>query len=434
MERLSIPLGYTSTTRPSRRVVWLLVALCGLLMVLGLANLWFGRLDIASTAPEGTQIVFRLQPGRKNWDAVLKTIGDIPVVSSRGLTLRDVAAYSSGDIALFVDEEGNISTAVRADPSRLPHSLFDAYGVSIQSMGRDLSLLADREQPLTHLSLSRPWTMAPWSLFSQTVGSAHLFTNNHWVNGSLVIGPNGWEWLLPRLPLTRLPWKELPSETIFAFATPAMGDHLDLSGVTTRMDALLAPFNVPSLGKLASDLLSGGGLIVLTERENGWGYLLSGPDTHLDADARYRLLTTSIALKNPQTRVWTLADGTTTQELRADPSAVTLEDRVVFGSHVLTGHPSPTESLFLADQHGQYAIGNDLEIISAWLSRTFVTTKKTDRCHDGSYGYIHLRSLFAHSASSLPMQRDQIMRLLSERFEHIAIKNTPFFTSMKLCF
>lgn len=434
MQRLSIPLGHSQTTRPSRRVVWLLATLAGLLAVLGLANLWLGRLDIASTAPEGTQMVVRLQPGRGNWPLVLQTIGDIPAVSGRGLTLREVAAHSSGDIALFVNKDGRISTAIRAKASQLPHTLFDAYGISIQPMGRNLSLLADREQPLSRLSLGRPWGMAPWGVFSRTIGSVHVYTGNQWVNGSLLAGPDGWEWLLPRLPLSRLPWKGFPPNTVVALATPATADGLDLSGVTARMDALLAPFDVPSLGQLANNLVSGGGLIVLTERENGWGYLLSGPNAHLDVEAQRRLLTTSIALKNPQKRTWTLSDGSTTQELRADPSAVTLEDRVVFGTHVLTGQITPNDSIFLADQQGYYAIGNDFDIISAWISKSFTGAPKPDRCHDGSHGYINLRSLFTHSASSLTMQKDQIMRLVAERFEHISFKNTPFFTSIKLCF
>lgn len=434
MQRLSIPLGRSSTTRPSRRVVWLLATLGGLLLVLCVANWWFGRLDIASTAPEGTQLVFRLQPGSKHWPRVLQTLGDIPVVSGRGLTLHDVAAHTSGDIAIFVGEDGRISTAIRADAGQLPHALFDAYGISIQSTSRHLSLLVDREQPLTRLSIRRPWGMAPWTIFSHPVGSAHLRIDNRWVNGSLLVDKNGWELLLPRLPLSKLPWKSLPPQTVLALATPALASNLDLSGITGRMDALLAPFDVPSLSQLANNLVKGGGLLVLTERPNGWGFLLSGPNTYLNIEDQRRLLTTSIALKNPQKRTWTLVDGSTTQELRADPSAVTLEDRVVFGTHVLTGHPGPEESLFLADKNGKYAIGNDFDTISAWLSTSFASASKPDRCHDGSHGYIHLRSLFAHSSASLPMQKDQIVRLLSERFEHIALKNTPFFTSVKLCF
>lgn len=432
MERLNIPLSYHSTTtRPSRRVVWLAGAF--LLLAWIVSSRWFTRPDVGRAAPDGTQAIIRLQPGSEHWADVLDVVGDWPAVAGRGLTLRDLAPYTQGDLTLYFSADGDWNTAIRTSADKLPHALLDNQGIVVEDAGGGLFLLNDRFQPLVNVALGHP---APWlsSLFGRTLGDVYLRQGNAWVAGRLEGGKSGWNLRLPSVKLARLPWKTLPADTLAAIATPFPVQDLDMTGITGRMDALLGRLDVPPVQTLIDGVTNGHGFALLSRDAHGLGLLLSGPSNTVSPEDGKRLLAAAGALQTPSLKSWTLPDQTVTQELEVDPSAVSIEERTLFGTQVIQAKTRPDEAWLFATKTPAYAFSNRETLMTDWLSGKSEGTALKSTCSVNGAAFLNLRGLFAVSASSLDHQEANIVRLASERFEHITISSGLFSTLVQLCF
>ena len=344
MQRLNIPLDRSiHATRPHRRVVWILALCAPALSAFFIAGWWFERPDVGTLAPEGTQLIFRLQPGASQWETVLGAIGHLTAVSDRALTLRELAPYSAGELSVYVDTEGRRSTAIRCTPDRIPHALLDAYGIAVQSADNGLVLLTDRVRPTEKNDLPRP---KPWIGFGR-IGTVFLREQNGWKSGILTAQEHGWSIRLPKQTLPASPFPHLPKETVAFLATPASTKDIELSGVTERMESILAPFDLPALNVFSQELLQHKGGIVLTKQGDGFSFLLGGRGGDVSEDGWKKLLLAAAAFRHPKTQAWTLPDDTKAQEIRVDPSTVTMEERTGLGSRVLQVRLMAEEKLLI---------------------------------------------------------------------------------------
>lgn len=433
MQRLNIPLDRSiHATRPYRRVVWLLALITPPLAAFFMAGWWFERTDIGTMVPEGTELVVRLQPGKNGWGPVLQAIGHLTAISDRALTLRTLASYSAGEIIIYVDKTGRRSAAIRTKESQIPHTLLDTYGIAVQASGSGLIVLTDRLRPTEKISLPRP---SPW-IGRGRIGVIYLKTDGDWEAGTITASKEGWSIRLPRQSLPKNQLSRLPTGTVAFLATPVSTTEIEISGVTERMESILAPFELPSLDLFGKELLKNEGGIAIVKHENTFAFLLGGKGANLGEAEWGNILRAAAAFQHPKTQPWTLSDGTKAEEIRVDPSTVTLEERTVLGSKVLQARPTPTETLLLALQtDGRYALSNNESLLMDWLGQKSAEHQTERTCERGHpSAYMDLETLYAFSSSDLTFHQPNLIRDLSQTFHTVALKNNWFSSVFLLCF
>ncbi|GEM_PF-6357482 len=432
MQNLHIPLGRPHTTRPLRRVVWLAALLPIFLVYLG-SLWWFTRPDIGNVAPEGTVLIVRLMPSQKYWNDVASVIGELPIVSGHGLSVRSLIPYTHGDLTLFIGEDGRRSAALRTKAGQIPRALLDSQGISVQQAAPDLFLLGDHARPFMPISLSRPsfWL---FSFGAHSLGYVHIRLGDTWLSGRLQANASGWQILIPHLPLPSLPWRTLPENTIAAMATPVLTKDFNISGITGRMDALLSHFDIPLISGLTDKLLQNHGLMLITQDNDGLGMLMSGMANQLSTEDQKHILTVASALKNPVGKRWILPDNTSATELNADPSGITIDEKTLFGTTVLQAKARSNETLLIASHDNQYALTNREPLILAWIGGKIDKPMTAGSCRIDNSSYLNLQKLFAVSSPSLQYTQENSMRMLAEQFSEISIRNSFIFSIIQMCF
>lgn len=100
-----------------------------------LASWWFGRASILALAPSDTSLAIGLRLNDQTAPFLLEWLSGIPLISDRSLELGDLAPFVRGDIAVFVNKDGRLSVAVRANRDGLPSELLNQFAISSQEQG-----------------------------------------------------------------------------------------------------------------------------------------------------------------------------------------------------------------------------------------------------------------------------------------------------------
>lgn len=138
MQRLNIPLKrQTKTTRPTRRVVWLLIGglLIGACLVAQLGTMWFGRGVLLKLAPSDTILAIELRLNEHSAPFLFDWFAGVPLISDRSLDLVDLAPYIHGEFAVFLTKAGERTIAFRGKKDSLSEELLSTYSISIQEKG-----------------------------------------------------------------------------------------------------------------------------------------------------------------------------------------------------------------------------------------------------------------------------------------------------------
>ncbi len=466
MSRLNIPLGRTSATRPARRVAWFLGLIACLAAAYAGTTAWFERTDVGSAVPEGTVAILRLHPGANGWERVLDAVGHLTAVSDRGLTLRELAPYANGDLAVFFDADGRRSAAIRSETLAVPEGLLfwqtpteetpadednyeppsledllDTHGITATSASSGLVVLTDRSRPLTAVRLPQPWVRRAWGLFFPRVGTAYVQwegkPDGSWKTGVVTADADGWAIRLPRLPLPASPWKRFPAGTVLHMSTPVwpnngLEEQEASLGASAHIDTLLRQIHAPAVANTFSTLLLAREPDE-TESE-GFGYVLSTENDGLSPEDRLRLLTASAAFYAPTLRPWTLPDQTQADEIVADPASVTVEERLLAGGRVRHVRSPNGHVAVLAEKDQSFALTNRERLAFAWLGieeEPDGEPTKASVCFQGA-AYASMRDLFA--ASSATFHQPNVLRDLSLTFSEGSLKNSPFSTTIRLCY
>ncbi len=434
MPHLSIPLSrHSTTTRRHRWVVWPSLLILILVIVWIFWSWWFTQSDVGQAAPDGTVAILHLQPGHGHWTDLLNVAGDWPAVSDKGITLRDLAGITHGDISLYFFQNGSWESAIRTSSKKIPHSLIDSEGITVQDAGNGLLLLGDRSYPIMRISLPNP---APWldDPFETSLGTFYEKQGTSWVSGYIQEQKNGWILRLPKFSLTKNPWKSIPSGTLAILVAPIPASGIDLSGVTLRMDALLQHMDVPSIQTLADAWVHQQGFLVLQNDNQGLGVLLAGPSSSISKMDGKRLLTAADALEMPSTRLWTLPDQTKAQELIVDPSSVSIEERTILGTKVLEGQSKPGKSWFFAENGPFYTLSNRESLVTDWLRGNSQGPFLQSSCQTQGAIFIDMKNLFKVSSETMQHEQPNTARILTENFEHFSAYNGALSTNIQLCF
>ena len=146
MSHLRIPLSRNpETTRRRKRVVWLIYAHAGLfILLLGALSYTYNRDTLYRATPESTNITMHFTPNQTTWPLLLQEFSDIPLVSNRALTLRDVSPYIEGEFTWFFLSNGERAFAMKCDDKHLPTSLFEQQSLVVQNPTSSIYLVSEK--------------------------------------------------------------------------------------------------------------------------------------------------------------------------------------------------------------------------------------------------------------------------------------------------
>ncbi len=372
-------------------------------------------------------MAIQLLINKKTWPILEKSLGTIPLISSRDLTLEDVASFSYGEMGWFFNEDGTRSIAIRTIPSKLPYKLLDAKHVVVQEVKAGVILLSEKLQPISGIKQKRAMRDLLPS-FSAILGAyfemgAKKTTKITFSSKQITIE-------LPKKIFNSVEGgvQSVPSNAYFVLSTPVLSNAEMLKKTVGVFSSLVDPLLKESLQGIFEEILEKNGVFVLTNLEQP-SFLIES-QSELDSERRTQFIRTAVALRNPTVTKMYLKDGSVANELISDPSIVPIEERTIEGREfhrVSTG----TSSLFLS-KNDNFILSDNEETIRLWL-RPDKKEKMLMPC-DANIGFFSLKKFFASDLYQMNHYSNDILYLLSDRFSTIGIEYTQRGLKLNLCF
>lgn len=419
VQRLNIPLHrYQHTTRLSRRVVSVSVisSIIGLFLALLLGIWWFQRDTTSKTAPVGTTTAVHFAINRANQDDIERLLSSFPLVSNRSITLRDIKPYLYGEFSLFLTSEGIHSVTIRSKKSSIPFDILDSLGILVEEVGKNLFLLSDR--PVARSNWNPPHNLLRSFHFPFKTRIADLYEleSNRY---SAVYSSNKQVTIrADKLPFSELPLKYIPKSTIAAIATPIF---------SINMNELLP--NTFDLSQL-KEILNTQGYLILAQDEKNTRFLFSGETINFDKDQQHKLIKASASFKQPLQQNFDLPDMTTATEIIVDTSLSTIEETTISGSLVSRIATSAGEYIYAVEKDKNFAVTNSEELLNFWLKEPILddSTLKLS----GNIAFLNTDLFINDQSSEQKTSSNELLLLLSDRFETISINNGLLFSTITL--
>lgn len=291
--------------------VWtfLLLALALLFVTWRIAEFWFLRDSILQAAPQDTVLAIQFELTEKTWPQIQNLLNHVPLISNRSLVLNDLAAFTQGEIALFITKTGERAVAIRANESQLPKDLLNALSIAPQQVTPDIFLLSSMLLPVGGIH-SSSYPPLFFSVSKRWLGRVEIPDMD--LSGSLY---------------------ETDTALEVVFPHQQNKDFVSTAALPQIMLALTAQDIDGSL--VANRHLRE--IYLLVERSN-WSvfiennelgtpeFLLSASKEDMKDTDLLSLLQAMGAFLTPKLNDSTLPDGTTMKEIIVDPTVITVEE------------------------------------------------------------------------------------------------------------
>ncbi|MBU0646482.1 hypothetical protein KJ611_03345 [Patescibacteria group bacterium] len=431
MQKLNIPMRNSyKTTRRSRRVVWILLLALLLTVLAYCASFWwFSRQTISEIVPDGTIAIIRLAPDRNTWPIIEKNLLNIPLITGKSLTISDLVGFAQGEVAIYIQNDGNMSVGIRGSLNTLPRDELDAQGIVVREIGPNHLFLANQIMPFSTTQLKRGWNLPniPFMFETKLLGQI-LILNDPLIRGDIYGDGNNLEISLPKSDLTALPWKTIPEDVFGIMSTPfltnfSVHSNLPVYPLIEEFDQNLASFT-----RIFEQNIE---LVMLSNDEDGVGFLISSYQDENDPEMHKKLIKLSAALHSPRISDFVLSDNSTAQEISVDPAAISVEELVIAGvpwSRVLV---DPTHYLFSGYDRGRLVISNREALVRFWLTGEDNSLREAP-C-GGTSGFMNVDSWVGLSANNLHTRNWQIAFPITEAYSSVGIRNSLFDTKILLC-
>lgn len=431
-QTLNIPFSRTNkTTRRPRRVVWQYGAVITVLLFLFtyFNILWFERNTIFDAAPEDTVHAVQLLITQKTMPIIELSIGSIPLISERDLTVRELAPYIRGELGWFFHKDGSRSIAFHAKRSELPLELLDAKQIVVQEVVPGLFLLSKKLQPIGKFPKRRglagyiPKINRHIGQYAQkdfTHTSSISFSKKR---GQITI-------TLPKEKTTILPetLTYIPNKAYLVLSTPVFTNPEYISGTKLPFSSMIDPLLNTSFSEIMDEILKSKGKIIVSNVEKP-SFLISS-QIEMDENERTNLLRSILAIKSSEKRIFPLADLTLAHEFIADPDLVSLEERTIEGRSFQHGI-SKQGSIFIT-QNGDFIISDSEELIRDVLTLEHERNKILE-C-DANIGFISLKDAVQQSFENPMSYSLHFMDLLNDSFRFVGINMKRHSLEINLCF
>ncbi len=396
-----------------------------------ISTLWFTRDAIFSAAPSDTMYAIRIFANPSNVRDLSASLKNSPLISNRSLSFLDLQPYIQGELVIFTTKSGSRSVAIRTSSKELPNTLLDAHHIHQKSVGKNIILLSEKIESVRGLSLKKRFFI-PLS-YPGNKWIADIVFEDQPKRGTIHLRKDR---LVVSVPYKSnqfsRPLDNVPQETVAFLSTP-LWTNTDLSTLERTFSPMVSPFFKNDFSSFISQIAYTQGKIILTSDDNGMGFFVIN---HLTNGQKppdlQKIIKTITALSNPKIEKRLLSDGSTIQEIIADPDAISPEQITLLGTPVFR----------VKTERGQLVAGitsgNDLfftnrETLLQWSRQN--EKKKTESLLCGA----------THAGLSLIKFKEMIEKdarfvktspflTVSEAFSSIGITNHTRSTEVSLCF
>jgi len=364
---LNIPLlrNTKTTRRHSRRVVWFFV-LCvvlGSVLFWRLTDLFLTQNSVFDAAPEHAIAMVRFHSSQKTRGELLSLLDQTPLISNRPLTISDIQPFIKGEFAIFIDDQGGKSLAIKASEKDLPKDLLDTLGITIQKIHKNLFLLSETLMPIGNEKKNVQNKNAFFSF--HLIGSFALKTEeNNWIHGPVSLKNNEVNVSLPNRGEIINSEIIVPQNTIASLSIQGwtFSDYETISSSVNKLTGFEENFLAFINNEEQVNII-----LVKNSEENGISYLFSAVPTKTKEEM-IRFLKQAVALYEPNVDRWTLKDGSIASELKADPSNISYEEVNILGSSLVHFSTQNNGDLYFYQGKDDFFISDSESLASAFLN------------------------------------------------------------------
>lgn len=426
MQRLNIPFSRnTQTTRRTRWVVWLLVlgSIGAILLISWMSILWFTRDTIYSVAPENTIFVARFFTSGSKGIQTERILQNLPLVSNKGITLKDLSSSINGELAIFITKSGEYSLGIRANKP-ISDNLLSTQSIIFQTNGHHIYLLSDSEKNIKALS---PKTRIFPGLSYPThtwVGETYDTTTN--TRSFIFASRDHIDIEYHKSMLSGKIFKKIPDNTIAYLSNPVWtNDSLNPKEFVSIFTQFISD---KSIKTLVQNLASKPGQLILTLNNNQIGYYLSS-ETPKDLNVE-QLIKTISSLSAPKIQETPLTDGTFIKEIIADPNSYTAEQITLFGSQI---HriSTPAGHIYAGITNNQHVFLTNTEEL--YKSQKDLDSRANLLCN-GNIGGFDLKQLNDLMLQHLNTPNPDPVLIFAHNFTRLGIIKSIFSEKIRFCY
>lgn len=366
---LNIPLSRNAKTtrRHSRRVVWFFIfcLIAGILLSWRIIDVFLTRDTVFKAAPEHTVAMIRFHPSQKTWDNLSYLLDQTPLISNRPITIRDIQSFVKGEFAVFFDEQGGKSLAIKASEKEIPKDLLDKLGISIQKINRHLFLLSETLMPIG----GKPEGIYSRSSFFSlgTIGSLSLkMDESSWISGPITQKNNQIDIIFQNPGIKSDGEINIPENTLAALSIQGL-TLLDHEIISISLNRLIGLGN--GFFQILEENMEGSlDILLANDSDDGFQYLLS-IETSKNKEEMIRLLKQIVAANEPTVENWGLEDGSHALEIVADPSNISYEEINIAGTTLVHFSLKNGEEIYFWQENHSVVLGNSSTLVGQYLEQ-----------------------------------------------------------------
>ena len=424
MQRLNIPLHSRTraTRRLKRRVVWLsfFVIFASFVLLWVFAKVWFTSDTLSVAAPESTVAMLRFTPNQKTWDDLSSLLKNTALISNRGLTINDIQDITQGEFALFFQEDGTYSLAIRSNQSDLPQELLDSQHISVQKISDKIFLFSEKLMPISGLQKSSQNKRLFFHIGNQNIGSAHfVLSEKESISGPILLSDEELIITLPSADIDALDLNTIPENTIAVLSTPVWPNY-ELFSIANDIGSSIESSDDSSLSELIESFSQEKGVILLANTNKQMSFLISKEASSV-TEQLVQTFKTLASLQNPTISTWTLNDGSQVQELSIDPSSIALETLTISGIQTYRYPVNEGAYLYLSQKDDESILSNNEDLLRFWLVKEHEAVEKKIPL-DSHYLYLDLDRFSELFTQSNTFRQSSIVYQLQTIFSSLGIE------------
>lgn len=360
--RLNIPLSSSRTrlSTRSRRVLWIFIFfVIYLTTAVVLANLWVNRDSLSNFTPDGNVATIHLTPNQKQWARLITDLDNLPLISNRPLTIKNLADLKIKELSIFVLTDGQTAVAIRSS-EELPMDLLSSLKINYKNLGKNRWLLSSEvlsslKSGRTKLNFSSIW---PKNIGTITINNE---TRPIYLNKSGYFFAESWikkdrSQYLPALP-----------ENTVAAAIILKDQDTDLSGFFTQIGLLSDPLNILNALEFWREIKKDDFIILLAKNEENPKKIDFLIQTSINQQTVSKALMIAAAFKNPLIQTTSLPDGSFVKEIVADPNNIVANTVFINGKNTQKFTTADGEILAL-NQENNSIISSNQNLLEKFVS------------------------------------------------------------------
>lgn len=311
---------------------------------------------------------------------LLEDFGNLPLIKDQFITLKDIAPFLQGELAIYILEDGSSAIGIRSSKNLLPEHLLDQYGIVRKEVTQKIHILSSK--PLNIEKRGRT-SINIKHLFPNILGRITIREGEVFKKGVISKNKKGYQFKVnTKNSLPILEKQTFPNSSIAAMTLDS--EEIRFSdALIEQLDRIVEPLGLLRLSDVFSEGMINSLTMFFNESEDG------SLDSFLllkQADEQFsvvNLLKTMASLQSPEIRSLPLPDGTFASEIIADPHKIVVEEFVFEGLSMNRVILNDGNIIISGKRDGDIFISTNEDLIHFWLNseekydNNYCSTKKS---------------------------------------------------------